>query len=154
MKSIEALARIFRFFGWLGVGLAVLTLVAFPFSTLQLASSVQRLLSGAMFLFLANGLTKKEKWAWYSSLVITILVAVAVLLEIVIFEFQVAFLLEFGFLGLSLVLLFKGRDIFIIEPKETFSQWLNKKSFVIVLISALGTYLIQVLVIIKTLNRF
>jgi len=144
MKSIDTLAWLYRIFGWSNIVYAVALPVFFgqTFSILTLLGIIQHLSWAIVSLVLARALLKKEKWAWYTALVLT-----AVSLTPVFFGDLTGFGL-FLVIGLEvwiLVLLLKGRRIFTEQPKEMFSQWLHKKSFMIVLVAGVISELIFLL---------
>ena len=136
MKSIRILVGILRFFGCLSIVYGLL-LIFLDWR------NVGMIFSGLVWLALAHGLSKKEKWAWYTAFVVFVIgflfvVAVAFLIK---FWSWRAFLSMFIYI-LYFGLLIKGRQLFIEQPKEKVSQWFHKPCFVIVLVGTLISYLI------------
>ncbi len=141
MKSIETLIWILRVFGWLAIVLGFVFLIRHEFISLANLSSAQMFFGGLTNLCLAHGLSKKEKWAWYSGLVIFALGALSIIMQ---FFFRLSFRYIFAlfFSILLLYLLIKGKQIFIEQPKEKISQWFRKPHFIVVVVGTVLNYLI------------
>jgi len=141
MKSIETLARILRFFGWLSIVLGFIFLIGHKFISLASISSIQLFLDGLINLCLAHGLSKEEKWAWYSGLVIFSLGTLSIIVQF-FFRLSFEYIFPLFFLIFFLYLLIKGRQIFIEQPKEKISQWFHTPYFVVVVVGTILLYLI------------
>ena len=150
MKSIETLARLYKFFGWLRIliGFLPILTVGFAISLSITLSVVQGIFGGVMFLVIAQALLSKEKWAWYMSIILTVIITPGeLLLRFFTGGFNgLAFIFGIAFSVLFLVLLIKGRSVFVEQPPETFSQWLQKKPFVFALFALLVSVLISSIV--------
>ena len=143
MKSIRILVGILRFFGWLAMVGGFLQLVGVILKGwwLGLLNVVVVIFSGLVWLALAHGLSKKEKWAWYTAFIVFAIdllfaVAVAFLVKFPGWTFFPIFIhiLYFG-------LLIKGKQLFIEQPKEKILQWFHKPCFVIVVVGIFISYL-------------
>ena len=147
MKSINILSWILRFFGWFSIAFGVFFLIQSLFThTISLyltLSSVQQAISGLVFLGLAHGLLKKEKWAWYTALVIFILDLFSVFMEAFLIEFSVGSFLYILIYILLFGLLFRGRRPFIEQPKEKIFQWFRKPYFLAVVAGTIVSILIS-----------
>jgi hypothetical protein len=144
MKSIETLIWILKAFGWLSIAFGFIFLIFFigpQFFSLANISSIQLFLSGLINLCLAYGLSKEEKWAWYSGLVIFNLGILSSIIQL-FFRFSFVNIFSLAFLIFLLYLLIKERQIFITQPKEKISQWFRKPYFVVVVVGTLLLYLI------------
>ncbi len=81
-SEIGGLVRIIRAFGWLFiiVGflglLAVFTTPAIEPSFESLSATITTLLAGALYLAIAEGLSKKKKWSWYLGIILFSFVAI------------------------------------------------------------------------------
>lgn len=141
MKSIKTLAHILRIFGWIGIILGVLQIIF----TLDISSltGISWLLSGLVFISLARGFSKQKKWAWYSGLVIFALgILSAIILWIFLKSSYINLVWSLGFNVLFLILLIKGKQSFIEQPKEKISQWFHNPYFIIVVAGTILSYLI------------
>lgn len=147
MRSIEILSGTLKVFGWLGIAFGTLLLIQTIFgdavSLLSVLSNTQGLLNGLVLLFLAAGLSKREKWAWYTAFVVFLLGLFSVFMEAFLIEFSARFFLYILIYILLFGLLLRARHPFIEQPKEKISQWFRKPYFVVVVIGILILTLIH-----------
>ena len=147
MKSIKILSGVLKVFGWLSIILGALFLIQTIFggtvSLLLILSNTLWFLNGLVFLFLAEGLSKKEKWAWYTALVIFILGLFSIFMEAFLIEFSAGTFLYILIYILLFGLLLCGRQPFIEQPKEGVSQWFRKPYFVVVVAGTLISTLVS-----------
>lgn len=147
MQSIKVLVGILKFFGWLNIVLGVLSLIQTifggTFSLLLIFGNILWFLNGLVSLFLAEGLSKKEKWTWYTAFVIFILNLSSVFIKSFFIGFSIGTFLSILIYILLLGLLLKGRKIFIEQPREKISQWLRKPYFIVVVTGSLILILIS-----------
>lgn len=148
MKPIETLSRLLRFFGWLSIAIGFLFLIpAILSQTVSLLlglSNAQRFLSGIVFLSLAQGLSKKEKWAFYIGFIIFSLFLLQSIVKTFFAEFSFVLVISFGIQIFFLFLLIKGKQQFIGQPKEKIFQWFRKPHFIVVVAGTLILYIISV----------
>jgi len=150
MKSIEAigaLSQILKFFGWFSIAIGFLFFIHAIFTqTISLwlsLSSVQQVIGGLVFLSLAQGLSRKEKWSFYVGFVIFTLFLIQHIVEIFFFGISFVLIVATGINIFSLFLLIKGQQLFTEQPKEKVSQWLHKPHFIMVVVGVLISYLIM-----------
>lgn len=144
MKSIKTLAHILRIFGWIGIIFGILGVLQSIFAlNISSLSGISWLFSGLVFISLARGFSKQKKWAWYSGLVIfTLGILSAIILWIFLRSSYINLLWSLGFNILFLILLIKGKQSFIEQPKEKISQWFRDPYFIIVVVGTILSYLI------------
>lgn len=141
MKSIKTLAHILRIFGWIGIIFGVLqSIFALSISSL---TGISWFLSGLVFVSLARGFSKQKKWAWYSGLIVfTLGILSAIILWIILRSSYINLVWSLGFNILFLILLIKGKQSFIEQPKEKISQWFHDPYFIVVVGGTILSYLI------------
>ncbi len=148
MRSIETLSRLLRFFGWLGIAIGFLFLIpdilSRTVSLLLGLSTAQQFLNGIVFLSLAQGLSKKEKWAFYIGFIIFSLFLFQTIVKIFFAEFSFVLVTVLGIQIFFLFLLIKGKQQFIEQPKEKISQWFRSSYFIVVVAGTLISYIISV----------
>lgn len=67
-SEIEGLIRVVRIFGWLAVIIGIMGAIALAttFGNMHgLVNTIAILSGGILYLIIAEGLSKKKKWAWY-----------------------------------------------------------------------------------------
>lgn len=146
MRSIRVLVSILGASGLFiaTVGFLVLTQSIFThvFSLRVALSGVNFLIVSVISLCLAYGLSKREKWAWYSGLTLFTLGTFQGFLDILFESF--IYIISLALAILCFVLLIQGRKQFFEQPRERISQWFRKPCFVIVFIGTLIVYIIVV----------
>lgn len=141
MKSIKTLAHILRVFGWLGITLGVLQSI-FTLNIFSL-TGISWLVAGLVSVSLAHGLSREEKWAWYSGLAIFSLGILSAIISWIFIRFSYINLVwSLGFSILFLILLIRGKQPFIEQPKEKIAQWFRNPYFVVVVVGTILSYLI------------
>ena len=147
MEPIKTLAGILRFFGWVSIVIGFLffipAVLTQTVSWLLSLSTAQRIISGLVFLSLAQGLSKKEKWAFFIGFIVFSLFFLQSILEIFFAGFSFALVISIGFDILFFFLLIKGKQQFIEQPKEIISQWFRKPYFIIVVVGTIISYIIS-----------
>jgi len=143
MKSTKTLVLILRVLGWLSIAggiifliLAVISPVTIYFKLIFfLLQSIPGFLGGLIFLSLACGLSREERWAWYFGVLVFSLSLILATINII----KGQFLYFFGVI-INIILLSElipEREIFIKQPKEKISQWFRKPCFIVVLVGIL-----------------
>ena len=135
MKLINVFIWILRIYGLFSIILVCLFLIVLILKhALFLASLRESIvaLQGLVFLCLAQGLLRKEKWAWDTGRIILIL--------FVVFAKSIVFA---GINIFFLILLVKVRKPFIEKPKEKISLWFRKPYFVTAVLGTVIAFLIR-----------
>ena len=103
--------------------------------------SINFIIIGAVALCLAQGLAKREKWAWYSGVVFFALSILRGLFDI-FFSQSLLNIISLLLPILFVTLLIIGRKLYLEEPREKISQWFHKPCFTIVVAGTIISYLV------------
>lgn len=156
-SSLKTLSWTLRLFGWLSIILGILFLIQFIFSDttslVLLLLTISWFLNGLVFLFLAAGLSKKEQWSWYATLIVFILGSLSLFAQGFLIEFSIEILLSLLIYIFLFALLVKTRQLFIEQPKEKVSQWFRKPYFVVVMVGILISSLISGGVLVYSISQ-
>jgi len=149
MKSIEVLSKTLKFFGWLIIAIGFFNLIQVilqhTVSLLSSLSNIGMILWGVVFLCLSYGLSKIERWAYYVGLIVFCLGIILVTISALIFLFShlselasatnifyiVVYIFVISIYINLLLLLLKGKKLFIEQPPEKISNWFRKPFFII-----------------------
>lgn len=135
MKLINIFVWILRIFGLLSIILVCLFLILLILKHALFRASLRELivvLQGLVYLCLAQGLSREEKWAWDIGL--TILILFTVFANSLIFA---------GINIFFIFLLVKGSKPFIEKPKEKISLWFRNPYFVTAVLGTVIAFLIR-----------
>lgn len=148
MKSIEYLSQFLEVIGWLVLLYTVLNFfqvgLGHNLSWLLIFVTVQQIAASGVYIGLAHGLDKKEKWAFYVGLAVFIINILVITIKGILTGFSnvilPSILIDIIFIGL----LFSGKQLFIEQPKEKVSQWIRKPYFIIVVAGFIISSLIYI----------
>jgi len=148
MKTINLLSTLLKFFGWSSIVVGLVFFLPAVFSqTVSLLlglSTIQRIIGGLVCLSLATGLSKREKWAFYVGFVILILFVLQSIAKIIFVEFSFILFVTICVDIVLLLLLIRGKQVFVKQEKEMTSQWFRKPHFLVVVVGTITSYIISI----------
>jgi len=147
VKVLSWLFKILAFFGFISALISLVYVFSNP-SLLTISSFISSSIYGIIYLYLAIGLAEEKKWAWWSGLVITSILLILGIGEIFLEPFSlrtiINLLLFSVFPAFVIILLIKGRKVFLEKPKEKISQLIRDYRFLVVLLGIILIFFISV----------
>jgi hypothetical protein len=138
MLSANTSIKILILLLWLGaIYFFVMAALSIPFYA-NFFIAISFVAGGLISVSLVSGFVKREEWAWYSMVIISI---ISFLFEIIYFIIQQVTIVELVSSSIVLLvwiaLLLRGSKLLLSNPKENIKRWFLKPGFLIVVISYL-----------------
>lgn len=169
IDSITKLSRYLKFtsLSFLGLGIGMLLILFLDGISLdnilggitEILNGIESILYGLIFLMFANGLLKREKWAFYS-LIILLSFNLIFSGRYLLFNFSfnsfesLIAILNFGVSSYFFYLLINGKKIFIEQSKEKIFDWFKNRRFLIMFFGIMGIIIINFIILLELPESF